>query len=73
MLVRRLALALSFAVAAPLACSPSTEVKRIRTPREGVTLAYDFSIGQGYEGKLHVGNTRAIDGLEAAIVAANMY
>lgn len=65
--VRRLALALTLALAGPMACSASPELERIRTPRAGVSLAYVLPQGQGFEGQLRVGNTRAVDGLDAPL------
>lgn len=63
-LPRRLALALVLALGPVLGgCSQSTELRRVRTPREGVALAYVHTTGQSFEGKLRVGNTRAIAGL----------
>ncbi|MEX1363978.1 MAG: hypothetical protein AB1Z98_12685, partial [Nannocystaceae bacterium] len=59
-----LALVVLLAAAGPLGCSPSTELKRVRTPREGVSLSYALPLGQGFEGQLRVGNIRAVDGLE---------
>ncbi|MEM9458576.1 MAG: hypothetical protein AAGF11_30650 [Myxococcota bacterium] len=63
---RRLALAAVLAILGPglgSGCTTSTELRRIRTPA-GVTLAYQLEAGQGYEGNLRVGNTRAIEGLD---------
>lgn len=61
----RLALAVLLALTGPAlaGCSASTELRRVRTPREGVTVAYVLEPGQGFDGTLRLGNTRAIEGL----------
>jgi hypothetical protein len=48
-------------------CSTSPELRWARTPREGVTLAYALEPGQGFEGTLRLGNTRAVAGLTAPL------
>ncbi|MCX4245612.1 hypothetical protein [Paraliomyxa miuraensis] len=58
-----LAVLLAMSGSGPLGCSVSTELRRVRTPRQGVTLEYLRSKGQGFEGTLKIGNTRAIEGL----------
>ncbi|MCH9681654.1 MAG: hypothetical protein K0V04_09490 [Deltaproteobacteria bacterium] len=62
----RVALALALSVALPAlgGCSPSTELRRVRTPRSGADVAYKLDAGQGYDGQLRVGNTRAVAGLD---------
>lgn len=67
--VARLALALSMALTGPAlsGCSTSPELERVRTPREGVTVAYVLEPGNGFEGTLRLGNTRAVDGLTAPL------
>ena len=61
----RLALAVSLALGGPalLGCTVSTELRRVRTPSEGVALRYALSPGQSFEGTVRLGNTRAIEGL----------
>ena len=44
------------------ACS-STDFRRVRTPREGIPLAYNLAVGASYDGHIRVGSTRSIDGL----------
>jgi hypothetical protein len=65
-LASRLALAVLLALTGPTlcGCSTSTELRRVRTPREGVTMAYALEPGQSFEGTLRLGNTRAVEGLE---------
>jgi hypothetical protein len=67
--VARLALAVSLALTGPAlwGCSTSPELERVRTPREGVTVAYALEPGNGFEGTLRLGNTRAVDGLTAPL------
>lgn len=66
---RPLALAVLLAFTGPAlwGCSVSPELKRVHTPREGVTLAYSLEPGNGFEGTLRLGNTRAIEGLSAPL------
>lgn len=64
MLARSFVLAALLATSSIVACSPSTELKRIRVPREGQGLAYVLEKGTGFEGTLRVGNTRPVDGLD---------
>jgi hypothetical protein len=67
--VARLALAVLLASTGPAlsGCSTSPELQRVRTPREGVTLAYGLEPGNGFEGTLRLGNTRAVEGLSAPL------
>lgn len=61
----RLALAVLLAFTGPAlsGCRTSPELERVRTPREGVTMAYVLEPGNGFEGTLRLGNTRAVEGL----------
>lgn len=66
---RRLVLAVLLAFTGPAlwGCSVSPELKRVHTPRDGVALAYALEPGNGFEGTLRLGNTRAIEGLSAPL------
>lgn len=61
----RLALVVLLALGGPGlgGCSVSTELRRVQTPRDGVTLAYTRPTGQSFEGTVKLGNTRAVEGL----------
>jgi len=65
----RLALAVLLVFAGPAlsGCSTSPELERVRTPREGVTVAYVLEPGNGFEGTLRLGNTRPVEGLQAPL------
>jgi hypothetical protein len=67
--VARLALAVLLAFTGPAlsGCSVSPELKRVHTPRDGVTVAYVLEPGSGFEGTLRLGNTRQVEGLTAPL------
>jgi hypothetical protein len=67
--VARLALAVLLASTGPVlwGCATSPELERVRTPREGVTVAYVLERGNGFEGTLRLGNTRPVEGLSAPL------
>jgi hypothetical protein len=65
----RLVLAVSMALTGSVlpGCSTPLELRLVRTPRKGVTVAYVLEPGHAFEGTLRLGNTRSVDGLAAPL------
>jgi hypothetical protein len=61
-----LALAVSFAGLGPAACG-DRQLRKISAPREGVHVRYAFEPATAYDGKLAIGITRQVDGVDKPI------